>query len=113
MRDKTNFIAYLNKTLKNDYGKADREVEEKNHEIVQKEKDHIQEKEDQEKRLKQKAWNYFLSLPKTERFKINSNTEEKMKGALKFVESQVQRDGIIKTQIEKDLIQHLEIEKKV
>ena len=46
-------------------------------------------------------------------FKINSNTEEKMKGALKFVESQVQKDGIIKIQIEKDLIIELKQERKV
>jgi len=110
---KENYPAYLKLALKNDYAQGHREVKEKKDKIVQDKKDHIQEKKTQEKLLKQKVWDYFLSLPKTERFKINSNAEEKMKGALKFVESQVQKDGIIKIQIEKDLIIELKQERKV
>ncbi|MCK5684088.1 replication initiation protein, partial [bacterium] len=56
-----NYLAYLKLALKEDYAKVNREAKEKKDQIVQEKKGQIQEKKDQEKLLKQKAWDYFNS----------------------------------------------------
>ncbi len=99
-----NYPAYLKLALKNDYAKVNREVKEKKNKIVQDKKNHIQEKKNQEKLLKQKAWDYFNSLPEGKQFKFRSDAEEKMSAALKFIKIPERRNDIITAQIEKDLL---------
>ena len=106
-----NYPAYLKLALKNDYAKVNREVKEKKNKIVQEKKDSIQEKKNQEKLLKQKAWDYYNSLPEGVQFKFRSDAEEKMSAALKFIKVPEGRKDIINAQIEKELIQNLEAEK--
>ena len=103
-----NYPAYLRLALKNDYAKVNREVKEKKEKIVQEKKDHIQEKKNKEKLLKQKAWDYFNSLPEGEQFKFRTDAEEKMSAILKIIKISERRNDIINVQIEKDLIVELE-----
>ena len=105
---KENYPAYLKLALKNDYAKVNREVKEKKDKIVQDKKDHILEKKNQEKLLKQKAWDYFNSLPEGEQVNFRSDAEEKMSAALKFIKIPEGRKDIINAQIEKDMIAELE-----
>ncbi len=99
-----NYPAYLKLALKNDYAKVNREVKEKKDKIVQDKEDHIQEKKNQEKLLKQKVWDYFNSLPEGEQFEFRSDAEEKMSAALKIVKIPERKIDIINAQIEKDVI---------
>ncbi len=108
-----NYPAYLKLALKNDYAKVNREVKEKKGKIVQEKKDHIQEKKNQEKLLKQKAWDYFNSLPEGEQFKFRSDAEEKMSAALKFIKIPEGRKDIINAQIEKDMFAELKQGRKI
>ena len=101
---KENYPAYLKLALKNDYAQGHREVKEKKDKIVQDKKDHIQEKKNQEKLLKQKAWDYYYSLPEGEQVNFRSDAEEKMSAALKIVKIPERKNDIITAQIEKDLI---------
>ena len=110
---KENYPAYLKLALKNDYAKVNREVKEKKGKIVQEKKDHIQEKKNQEKLLKQKAWDYFNSLPEGEQFKFRSDAEEKMSAALKFIKIPEGRKDIINAQIEKDMFAELKQGRKI
>ncbi len=110
---KENYPAYLKLALKNDYAQGHREVKEKKNKIVQDKKDHIQEKKNQEKLLKQKAWDYFNSLPEGKQFKFRSDAEEKMSAALKIVKIPERKNDIITAQIEKDLIVELEQGRKI
>jgi len=102
-----NYLAYLKLALKNDYAKVNREVKEKKGKIVQEKKDHILEKKTQEKLLKQKAWDYYYSLPEGEQFKFRSDAEEKMSAALKIVKIPERKNDIINAQIEKEMIMEL------
>ena len=103
-----NYPAYLKKTLENDYAKVNREVKEKKNRIVQEKKANIQEKKNQEKLLKQKAWDYFNSLSEVDQFKLRSDAEEKMSAALKIFKASDRKNDIINAQIEKDIIQYFE-----
>ena len=93
--------------------KVNREVKEKKDKIVQDKKDHVLEKKNQEKLLKQKAWDYFNSLPEGEQVNFRSDAEEKMSAALKFIKLSEGRKDIINAQIEKELIVELERGRKV
>jgi len=108
-----NYPAYLKLALKNDYAKVNREVKEKKDKIVQDKKDHILEKKNQEKLLKQKAWDYYNSLPEGDQFKFRSEAEEKMSAALKFIKIPEGRKDIINAQIEKDMIVKLELVREI
>ncbi|MCK5535343.1 RepB family plasmid replication initiator protein [bacterium] len=103
-----NYPAYLKKTLENDYAKVNREVKEKKDKIVQEKKNQIQEEKKQEILLKQKAWDYFNSLPEDDQFKFRSEAEEKMSAPLKIFKASERKNDIINAQIEKDIIQHFE-----
>ncbi len=103
-----NYLAYLKLALKEDYAKVNRETKEKKDQIVQEKIDYIQEKKDKEKVLKQKAWDYFNSLPEIEQFNLKSNAKETISAALKIIKIPERRNDIIKAQIEKDLIVKLE-----
>lgn len=99
-----NYSAYLKLALEHDYAKVNREVKEKKDKLVRKKKDQAQEKAKREKLLKQKAWDYFNSLPETDQFKLQSDAEEKMSAALKFVKIPERRQDIINAQMEKELL---------
>jgi len=108
-----NYPAYLKLALKNDYAKVNREVKEKKDKIVQNKKDHIKEKKDQEKLLKQKVWDYFNSLLEGEQVEFRSDAEEKMSAVLKFIKIPEVRKDIINAQIEKDMFAELEQVRKI
>ena len=108
-----NYLAYLKLALKEDYAKVNREAKEKKDQIVQEKKGQIQEKKDQEKLLKQKAWDYFNSLPEVDQFKFRSEAEEKMRAALRIVKIPERKNDIIIAQIEKDMISKVAQGRKV
>jgi len=102
---KENYLAYLKLSLKNDYAKPEREVKENKKKITRNKKSNIQEKENQEKLLKQKTWNYFNALPEDEKFNIKIKAEKTVKDALKMIKKPEMKKSIIEVQIEKDLIE--------
>ncbi|MCK5685405.1 replication initiation protein [bacterium] len=108
-----NYSAYLKKTLENDYAKVNREVKEKKDKIVQEKKNQIQEEKNQEKLLKQKAWDYFNSLPEVDQFKFRTEAEEKMSAPLKIFKASDRKNDIINAQIEKDIIRYLKMDRNV
>ena len=101
---KENYLAYLKLALEKDYAKAEREIKVKKQDIIQEKNNHIQEKQNKEKLLKQKAWEYFDSLPETKQFELKVEAIEKMSVALKMFKTSERKNDVINAQIEKDLI---------
>ena len=107
---KENYPAYLKLALKNDYAKTEREVKEKKQSIIQEKNNHIQEKQNKEKLLKQKAWDYFNSLPEAKQFELKEKVKTKLKKELNsdLIEDNPRiKKYIINAQIEKDLVEIL------
>jgi hypothetical protein len=102
------FIAYLRSSLKKDFGHALREVHTRKQQLKNEKKTSREEERLRQNVLKQKAWDYFKSLPDPDRLRMITEAEEKMSAALKIVKVPERKKDIVNAQIEKDVIGILE-----